>query len=83
MSAFILGALAMGYLTAGMFFARFYVQTRDRFFAFMCAAFAIMSANQLALLLFGEDSEHRSILFLARLLAFVLILVGIIDKNRS
>ena len=83
MSAFILGMLAMGFLTAGMFFRRFYAQTRDRFFGFLSAAFAIMSANQLALLVFGEDSEHGTKLFLVRLLAFVLILAAIVDKNRS
>lgn len=83
MSAFLLGVLAMGFLTAGMFFGRFYVQTRDRFFALLSAAFSIMSANQISLLVFGEDTEHRTILFVVRLLAFLLILIAIVDKNRS
>lgn len=73
----------MGFLTAAMFFGRFYVQTRDRFFALFSAAFAIMSANQLSLLAFGEDTEHQTTLFVIRLTAFLLILIAIIDKNRS
>jgi hypothetical protein len=48
----------------------------------MATAFAVMSANQLALAWLGEDSEHRSWLYLVRLSAFVLILVAVVDKNR-
>jgi len=82
MSSFLLGALAMGFLVIAMFFARFFARTRDRFFAFMGVAFLIMSTNQVALMLFGEASEYQSWLYLVRLAAFVLILVGIYDKNR-
>ena len=82
MSSFLLGALAMGFLVIAMFFARFFARTRDRFFAFMAVAFLIMSTNQVALMLFGEASEYQSWLYLVRLAAFVLILVGIYDKNR-
>jgi hypothetical protein len=41
-----------------------------------------MSADQVALAMLGEDSEYQSWLYLVRLAAFVLILVGIYDKNR-
>jgi len=82
MNQFLLGALAAGFLVAAMFFGRFYARTHDRFFAFVSTAFAIMSANQLALAVFGEASEYLSWLYLMRLAAFVLILFGIYDKNR-
>jgi hypothetical protein len=82
MNSFLLGALAMGFLAGALFFVRFFVRTRDRFFAFFGAAFAIMSANQVALTVFGEDSEFRSWLYLVRLAAFVVILYAIYDKNR-
>lgn len=82
LNCFLLGALAMGFLVAAMFFGRFYTRTHDRFFAFMATAFATMSANQLALAWLGEDSEYRSWLYLVRLSAFVLILAAVIDKNR-
>ena len=83
MNAFLLGALGMGLLAAGMFFARFYKRTHDRFFLFFSIAFAIMSANQLALMVLGEDSEFRSWLYLFRLFAFLVILYAIWDKNRN
>ena len=82
MNLFMLGALAAGFVVAALFFARFFRRTGDRFFAFVSIAFGIMSANQVALAMLGEDSEYRSWLYLVRLAAFVLILVGIYDKNR-
>lgn len=83
MNDFLLGALFTGFFTAGLFFSRFYLRTRDRLFAFMATAFALMSVNQIALVVWGEDSEFRSWLYLVRLTAFVVILLGILDKNRS
>jgi hypothetical protein len=83
MNDFLLGALCMGFAIASLFFARFYQHTKDRFFGFLTAAFAIMAANQVALQYFGEASEHNSWLYIVRLSAFVLLLLGIWDKNRS
>jgi hypothetical protein len=82
-NGFLLGALSLGFLAGAMFFGRFYTRTRDRFFAIMSTAFAIMSANQVALFALGEDSEYRSWVYLVRLAAFVLILVAIAEKNRG
>lgn len=82
LNSFLLGALAMGFLVAAMFFGRFFTRTRDRFFAFMATAFVAMSVNQIALVSLGEDSEYHSWLYLVRLSAFVLILAAVIDKNR-
>lgn len=83
MNAFLLGALAMAFLAAGMFFVRFYMRTHDRFFLFFSVALGIMSANQVALMALGEESEFRSLVYLFRLGAFLVILVAIYDKNRN
>jgi hypothetical protein len=83
MNSFLLGALSMGFIAIAMFFGRFYSRTRDRFFAFMSVAFTIMAINQIALLILGEDSEYRSWVYVVRLAAFVIILLAILDKNRS
>ena len=82
MSSFLLGALALGFFAGASFFVRFFVRTRDRVFAYFAAAFGIMSANQVALAVFGEASEYQSWLYLVRLAAFVVILYAIFDKNR-
>jgi hypothetical protein len=83
MNSFLLGALFMGFSAAAMFFGRFFTRTRDRFFAFLSVAFAVMALNQVALLFLGEASEYRSWVYVVRLAAFVLILLAILDKNRG
>lgn len=79
---FILGLIVMGCLIAGLFFLRFWRKTRDRLFAVFALAFWLLALNW-ALLAFTAQDEVRPALYAIRLLAFVLILVGIIDKNRA
>jgi hypothetical protein len=79
---FVLGAVAATSSIAGLFFFRFWRTTRDRFFlAFACAfwALALQWTLQAALDL---PSESLYYLFTLRLVAFVLILLAIVDKNR-
>jgi hypothetical protein len=79
---FMLGALVMGCFVAGLFFLRFWRKTRDRLFAIFAAAFWLLGANWLALA-FTEVDEVKTWLYAVRLLAFILILFAIIDKNRA
>jgi hypothetical protein len=81
-NAFELGALVMACAVSGLFFLRFWRKTRERLFAIFAVAFWMLGLNW-ALLAFAAADEVRSLLFyLIRLLAFILILIGIIDKNR-
>jgi uncharacterized membrane protein len=82
MTELISGALVALSLVAGLFFLRFWKKTRDRFFAFFAAAFWLLALNRLAVVLLTETSEHLAAAYLPRLVAFVLILVAIVDKNR-
>ncbi len=79
---FTLGLLVMGCAIAGLFFLRFWRKTRDRLFAIFAVAFWLLGFNWLALAFIQQD-EVRTILYCVRLLAFVLILIAILDKNRS
>jgi hypothetical protein len=83
MNDFLLGYLAMGFLSAALFFWRFWQRTHDTLFRLFALAFAVLAVNQLALLQFGEDSEYRLHLFGIRLSAFLLILFAIYRKNSS
>ena len=82
----MLGALVMGCAVAGLFFLRFWRKTRDRLFMIFAVAFWLMGINWLALSFTDpratEDAEFRAALYLIRLLAFVLILYAILEKNR-
>jgi len=82
MTELISGALVALSLVAGLFFLRFWKKTRDRFFAFFAAAFWLLAINRLAVVWLTEKSEHLAAAYLIRLVAFVLILVAIVDKNR-
>lgn len=83
MNLFISGAIMMCYLVAGLFFLRFWQETRDRLFASFAVAFWLLASNRVAFLFIDEANEARSYIYVLRLLAFTLILVAIVDKNRS
>ena len=82
MKHFLWGALAMACWVAGLFFVRFWRSTRDRFFAFLGIAFWVFALSWTGLVAFEATDETRHYYFLVRLAAFVLIIVGIVDKNR-
>jgi hypothetical protein len=71
------------WFVAALIFLRFYRKSHDRLFMFFAASFAILSFNRIAFLLSSAPDENRTHLYVVRLIAFTVILVGIIDKNRS
>ncbi len=79
---FMLGGLVMGCFVTALFFLRFWRKTRDRLFAIFAIAFSLLGANWL-LLAFTEQDEINTWYYAVRLVAFVLILFAIIDKNRA
>lgn len=83
MSQLISGALVMGYFVAGLYFLRFWRDTRDRLFGIFAAAFWLLAAQRVALALTTDPTGEQVVLYVIRLLAFVLILAAIIDKNRG
>lgn len=83
LSQLISGALVMGYFVAGLYFLRFWRDTRDRLFGIFAAAFWLLAAQRAALALTADPTGEQLLLYSVRLLAFVLILAAIIDKNRG
>ena len=77
------GAIVMGYAVAGLFFLRYWRQTRDRLFLIFAIAFWLLGAQRLALALTFQEAESHTGLYLVRLFAFLLILLAIVDKNRG
>ena len=83
MRALVNGAIAMGTFVIGLFFLRFYRQRRDVLFALFGAAFWLMSVNHAALGLSDAVAETQVHLYVLRLLAFLLIIAAIVQKNRA
>ena len=83
MLEFLSGLIAMGFFVAGLFFFRFWRRTADALFAFFALAFWVLALNQTLTAFSRIPLEERTWLYLLRLAAFVLILVGIALKNRQ
>jgi membrane protein DedA with SNARE-associated domain len=83
MKQFCWGMLAMASLVAGLLFLRYWKVTGERLFAFFAMAFAMLSINYLVLAAVDPAFEARHLIFLIRLAGFVLIIIGIVDKNRE
>jgi uncharacterized membrane protein len=77
----LIGILVMGYAIGALFFFRFWKESRDRLFLMFGIAFAVLALQQLLYGLTNEATESPALLYLIRLIAFVIILVGILDKN--
>ena len=89
MEHFWMGAIAMGSLVASMFFLRFWRDTGDRLFAMFAGSFLLLGVTRLGLSAMTSThlwphvpNEDHTYWYWARLVAFLLILVAIIDKNR-
>lgn len=82
MLTFLWGALAMANVTAGMFFVRFFRDTRDRLFALFGGAFFAFALNYVILAAIQPSREERHYAYFIRLVAFALIIAGVLDKNR-
>jgi hypothetical protein len=78
---FLSGAIAAGFLVAGLFFLRFWKRTGDGLFAAFAFAFWLLGLNQALLALANVTAEERTWLYLLRLAAFILILIAIWRKN--
>lgn len=76
------GALIMGCLMIGLKFIKYWRLSRDRFFVFFATAFWIFAAGWVIRGSMHIGGEHVHLVYLPRLLAFLLILYAIYDKNR-
>jgi hypothetical protein len=75
------GALLFSYLIAGVHFLRFWKRTGDRLFLHFAVAFWLFVLNQLATSIPVVVDETNGYEYLLRVLGFIVIIVGIIDKN--
>jgi hypothetical protein len=77
------GAILLGFWVAGLFFFRFWKITRDRLFSIFALAFWVMGLERLILAIMAPENEFRPYIYIFRLLAFTLLAVAILDKNRK
>ena len=79
---FLSGAVAMASLTIAAFFLRFWIKTRDRLFLFFSATFLILMGERLLRTFLNLENELAPFVYSIRLVAFLLLIAAIVDKNR-
>lgn len=82
MNQMLMGAIAFASFVAGLFFFRFWHSSRDTFFLFFALSFWIEGVNRVALAV-SVASELEPVFYLVRVVAYGLIVVAILQKNRK
>lgn len=83
MNSLISGMLVAGYLIAGLHFLKFRQRTGDRLFLIFAIAFWVLAVQRLALTALADRPEATIYPYALRVVAFLLIIGAIVDKNRA
>ncbi len=78
---FLLGTIVATSIVAAAFFWKFWRQTHDMLFLAFSAAFLIEGINRTSFLFLDSPNEGRPVIYIVRLIAFLLILAAIVKKN--
>lgn len=79
---YMYGALSLGCFAIALFFVRYHRLAKDELFLWFAGSFATLALHW-TVLTFGTTSEHAHLLYVVRLLAFLMIVVAILRKNRA
>ena len=83
LASFLTGVIATTSLASGLFFLRFWRDTRDSLFLAFALAFLIEGINRTTVMFLDHPNEGTPRIYIVRCLAFLLILTGIVMKNRN
>lgn len=83
MIEFLDGASCLACAVVAMFFLRFWRLTGDRLLLLFGLAFVVLAVNRIGLAVLDDYGEAGTFVYLARALAFGLIVVAIVNKNRN
>lgn len=79
----LLGAITLGMIVAGLFFLRFRRLTRDRLFFFFALAFFVEAVSRMIMAANAVSSEEHPVIYILRLISYGLIVWAIVQKNRK
>lgn len=83
MGSFLSGGIAISCLYAALFFFRFRQRTGEHLFSIFGLAFAMLFIERCVLELTDPTAETRPYIYMIRLMAFLIIIYGIVEKNLS
>ena len=81
LTPFLLGLICAFSLTAGVFFLRFWRDTRDLFFCAFAVFFFVDAGTRVALIFSARPNEGSPWIYMLRLFTFLVILAAILHKN--
>jgi hypothetical protein len=79
-TTFIAGASGALAAVAALLFLRFWRMSGDRLFGLFALAFAVFAGNRIAITVIPREQDTW--IYTLRLVAFAVIIVAIVDKNR-
>ena len=79
---FLSGGVFVACLAIALLFLRIHRKSPDRLFRYFATAFGLLAAERVLLAVISANNEYAPAVYIARLLAYVCIIVAIIDKNR-
>jgi hypothetical protein len=83
LATYLAGMTTAGFLACGLFFARFWWRSRDPLFIAFAVAFWLLAVNAALVVMLPEPHERRSLFYLLRIAAFLLIAIAIVRKNAA
>lgn len=81
LNGFLLGVIATASACVGVIFLKYWRQTRDPLFLSFAIAFLVEGVNRACLLFVEKPNEGKPVIYVVRLMVFLLLLVAIIRKN--
>jgi hypothetical protein len=78
---FLGGAIVFGYALIGLYFLKFWKRTRDPFFGYFAFAFFVLGIGRIIEAIVRTNEAEAPLVYLFRLLAFVIIIFAIMHKN--
>lgn len=79
--SFLSGAIMMSCFVIGLFFVKFWQKSRDQLFLYFATSFWLLTLERIVLGSLGNLHEISPVIYLIRLCAFVVLLIGIVRKN--
>ena len=79
----LLGAITLGTIIAGLFFLRFYRLMNDRLFFFFALAFFVEAVSRIIMAALAGSSEEHPVIYVLRFISYGLIVWAIVQKNRK
>ncbi len=81
MLSFMHGGTMIALAGVAVIFLRYWSQTRDRLFVLFSAGFFLLAISQTVVLFLGPAGDKLPYAYWLRLAAFVLIIIGVVEKN--